>query len=171
MITPAVLKEELDRPGRSQSALARHMKMPASVVNRMANGTRDIKAREVPAIQAYLDATPPSTPTLVERIKERLCATGKTARGASLESGFGPDMIRTIFDGRSAHPRYDTITALARVLDCDAAYLMGETTELRDAGPEPGPTAYRALASENATLRAELAMVKDRLNKLLGDLS
>lgn len=52
------LKAELDKPGRSQSALARFMKLDhPSIVNRMVNGTRQIKAVEADQIRAYLNAT------------------------------------------------------------------------------------------------------------------
>lgn len=67
---------------------------------------------------------------LAERIRERLEATGKTARGASLEAGLGPDAIRIILDGRSVSPRMATIAALAPVLECDVAYLMGDEEPL-----------------------------------------
>lgn len=67
---------------------------------------------------------------LAERIQERLQATGKTARGASLEAGLGADAIRIILDGRSASPRMKTISALAEVLDCSVAHLMGDELPL-----------------------------------------
>jgi phage repressor protein C with HTH and peptisase S24 domain len=57
-IDPEWLKTELAKPGRSQSALARFMKLSsAAIVNRMAQGTRDISAREADQIRAYLAAT------------------------------------------------------------------------------------------------------------------
>lgn len=65
---------------------------------------------------------------LAERIDARLRATGKTARGASLEAGLGVDAIRSILKGRSASPRYSTVSALAGVLDCDVGYLMDGTS-------------------------------------------
>lgn len=55
---PAWLKEELAKPGRSQSALARHLGWTdASKVNRIVNGQRQIRATEADAIRAYLIAT------------------------------------------------------------------------------------------------------------------
>lgn len=51
------LKAELDRPGRSQSALARFMGVVPEIVNRIANGRRGIKAHEADQIRAYLTAT------------------------------------------------------------------------------------------------------------------
>ena len=51
------LKAELDKPGRSQSALARFLGLDQSSVNRMCKGTRQIKALEAEKIHAYLAAT------------------------------------------------------------------------------------------------------------------
>lgn len=52
------LKAELEKPGRSQSALARFLDLEhASIVNRMVKGVRQIKATEADKIRAYLAAT------------------------------------------------------------------------------------------------------------------
>lgn len=52
------LRNELDKPGRSQSALARFLGVEhASIVNRMVSGARQIKATEADKIRAYLDGT------------------------------------------------------------------------------------------------------------------
>lgn len=52
------LKAELDKPGRSQSALSRFMGFTSpAIVNRMAQGRRDISAKEADQIRAYLAAT------------------------------------------------------------------------------------------------------------------
>jgi phage repressor protein C with HTH and peptisase S24 domain len=57
-IDPEWLKGELAKPGRSQSGLARFMKLSSpAIVNRMAQGVRDISAREADQIRAYLGAT------------------------------------------------------------------------------------------------------------------
>ena len=55
------LKGELEKPGRSQAALARFMRLEQAIVNRMANGKREIKAREADQIHAYLAGTERST--------------------------------------------------------------------------------------------------------------
>lgn len=57
MIEREWLKEELKKPGRSQAGLGRHMGLHATNVNRLVNGTREIKQRDVTSIQQYLDAT------------------------------------------------------------------------------------------------------------------
>jgi SOS-response transcriptional repressor LexA len=54
---PAWLKAELEKPGRSQSALARFMEVAPETVNRICNGKRQIKAAEADQIRAYLSAT------------------------------------------------------------------------------------------------------------------
>lgn len=51
------LKGELEKPGRSQVGLAKMLGVDQSAVNRMVNGKREIKARELPVIEAYLNAT------------------------------------------------------------------------------------------------------------------
>lgn len=57
-IDPTWLKNELDKPGRSQSALARFMGFSsAAIVNRMCSGGRDISAVEADQIRAYLAGT------------------------------------------------------------------------------------------------------------------
>lgn len=58
MLSPATLKAALDVEGRSQAALARFLGVEQSAVNRMVNGKREIKARELHAIQRYLAGTP-----------------------------------------------------------------------------------------------------------------
>jgi hypothetical protein len=51
------LKEQLQQPGRSQAALARYMGLHQSSVNRLVNGTRELKAREVDLVRQYLAET------------------------------------------------------------------------------------------------------------------
>lgn len=58
VMDPSWLKSELEKPGRSQSALARFLNLEhPSIVNRMVAGTRQIKASEADRIRAYLAAT------------------------------------------------------------------------------------------------------------------
>jgi len=63
------LKAELEKPGRSQSALARALGLgSAAIVNRMANGTRGISAKEADSIRAYLARTDRSSGRVEEHI-------------------------------------------------------------------------------------------------------
>lgn len=57
IITGEALKIELEKPGRSQSALGRAMGLKPEQVNRICAGTRQIKAAELPLIEHYLEAT------------------------------------------------------------------------------------------------------------------
>lgn len=57
-IAPDWLKAELEKPGRSQSALARELGFSsAAIVNRMCSGERKITAEEADKIRAYLAKT------------------------------------------------------------------------------------------------------------------
>jgi repressor LexA len=47
------IKEQLQRPGKSKSGLARFLGIPNSAVTSMLKGTREIKLREVPKINKY----------------------------------------------------------------------------------------------------------------------
>lgn len=62
--------------------------------------------------------------TLIERIKMRLDAMGKTERAASLEATGNPDIIRKIRTGITRTPRADTLAALARALGTTGDWLL-----------------------------------------------
>lgn len=64
---------------------------------------------------------------LQQRIRERLQLLRLNPRQASLQADLGPDAIRTILSGRSKSPRGETLSALARVLECEVDYLLGRT--------------------------------------------
>ena len=48
------LQIELDRVGKSQSALARHLGLDASRINETAHGKRQVKSAEIPLIAGFL---------------------------------------------------------------------------------------------------------------------
>lgn len=54
---PEALRAALMEPGRSQAGLARHMGLDTSAVNRLVNGGRNLKVREVEMVRGYLAAT------------------------------------------------------------------------------------------------------------------
>lgn len=62
--------------------------------------------------------------TLTDRIRHRLAALDKTARGASLEAGLSASFIRNIFEGKAAAPNATNLAKLARVLKTDEAWLL-----------------------------------------------
>jgi hypothetical protein len=67
--------------------------------------------------------------TLVARLKERIEACNTNISRASLEMGFGRQILRDIINGRSKSPSIAVVEAAARVLDCSVSYLVGETDE------------------------------------------
>jgi phage repressor protein C with HTH and peptisase S24 domain len=79
---------------------------------------------------------------IAERIRARLTALGKTARGASLEAGLGASTIRNVLEGRSQSPRGVTLSALARVLETSEAWILhGDAAREAPASALPvGPT-------------------------------
>jgi hypothetical protein len=64
---------------------------------------------------------------LRRRIQERLEATGKSARGVSLEIGAAEGYVRDLLDPRKGgFPRSDKLEALARALNTTTDYLCGK---------------------------------------------
>lgn len=53
------IKEGLKKPGKNQRGLAAAMGLDPSGVNRLLTGQRQLKAHEVPIVQAYLEEPPP----------------------------------------------------------------------------------------------------------------
>ena len=51
---------------------------------------------------------------------------GLNPRSLSLKAGLNATAVRDMLDGRSRFPRYDTIQAMANVLDTTPALLMGD---------------------------------------------
>lgn len=64
--------------------------------------------------------------TLVARLEERMRATGLNPTSVGLQAGLSASTIRNIFEGKSKHPRSDTLAAVAKVLGTTPSYLMGE---------------------------------------------
>jgi phage repressor protein C with HTH and peptisase S24 domain len=79
---------------------------------------------------------------LLQRIEDRLKATGLSERKACLKAGLKVDAIRTIRRGN--HPRASTLRALAAVLGVSSAYLL----DASDDGPTPPQAGAGARASE-----------------------
>lgn len=63
---------------------------------------------------------------LVERIKSRLEATGKTAFKAALDAGKERSFLHEIIIGKKHSIRQGNIPAVAEALDCDPEYLLGQ---------------------------------------------
>lgn len=82
------LKDELAKPGRSQSALARFMGLDhPSIINRMCKGERSIKATEADQIRAYLSATERGSPATLAHIASKPLATSLLIVRGTVEAG------------------------------------------------------------------------------------
>lgn len=85
------------------------------------------------------------TETLADRIRQRLAALNISARAASLAAGGSDSTVRNILDGKSTHPRTDTIEALARVLQVTPSWLTsGDVSQPEPAAPALPPNARPA---------------------------
>lgn len=82
------LKDELAKPGRSQSGLARFMGLDhPSIVNRMCKGERQIKAAEADRIRAYLAATERGSPATLAHIASKPAPTALLVVRGTVEAG------------------------------------------------------------------------------------
>lgn len=85
---------------------------------------------------------------LIERIRARLGALGLKPATAARAAGLHPDYLRNILEAKSLSPRADKLAQLARILQCDLPYLLGQTTS-----PAPlaeAPARHRSLREEPA---------------------
>ncbi|MGE0108896.1 MAG: helix-turn-helix domain-containing protein [Bdellovibrionales bacterium] len=64
-------------------------------------------------------------PRWVDNLRLLMEARSLSARRLSLMAGLGATAVRDILDGRAKFPRYDTVEALAGVLEVTPAQLMG----------------------------------------------
>ena len=75
--------------------------------------------------------------TLARRIERLMREAGYNPRSLSLAAALGPTAVRDILEGRIASPRYQTLSALARVLGVGVEQLAGDG----DSAPAPEPPA------------------------------
>jgi phage repressor protein C with HTH and peptisase S24 domain len=54
------IRDGLEKPGKTRSGLARALDRAPSAVTALLNGQRELKAREIPLIAAYLETEPPA---------------------------------------------------------------------------------------------------------------
>lgn len=100
---------------------------------------------------------------LRDRIASRIKALGRNPRAVSIEAGLSPDALRMILNGRSKAPKADTLSSVAKVLDCDLDYLLGTTSSPRAA--EVGESEFLELSGYSDPPR--LMLLCDRLAKAL----
>lgn len=149
MISPEQLKQELKRPGRTQAALAKALGVDTSAVNRLVNGRRELKAKEVEAVEAYLAETETATTPLAERLRDRMFEVGTNPARAALDSGLGIDYVRDILRGKVKSPSAEALAAIAKTLDCSMAYLHSG---------EGGPPSPGGRGTAGSTPRGPLAI-------------
>lgn len=82
---------------------------------------------------------------LIERIRARLDALGLRPATAARAAGLHPDYLRNILEGKSLSPRADKLAQLARVLQCDLPYLLGQDPAPRYA---PAGSIHRLLRED-----------------------
>lgn len=117
------LKAELQKPGRSQSALARQLGVVPEIVNRIVHGRRQVKAHEADAIRAYLAATETGTPATFARVAPRPIATSTLPVRGTVEAGSWREVAFSDF-GQD----FETLIAPQSIVDSGAF-------ALRVAGP------------------------------------
>lgn len=79
----------------------------------------------------------PMEETLIERIDARLKVLGISRAAASEQAGLNVHAIRSIAEGRSKSPRYETLSKLARVLQTSPEWLAnGDGEESREFGDQ-----------------------------------
>jgi phage repressor protein C with HTH and peptisase S24 domain len=78
--------------------------------------------------------------TVADRIRSRLEVVGLKPQTASRLAGGSPSLIPNILNGRSKHPRIDTLNKIAPVLRTTGEWLM-------NGGPEPEPSARARIAA------------------------
>ena len=78
---------------------------------------------------------------LVDRIEQRLQYLGLSAGGASVKAGLSRDFVRMLKRNRTQQPGAASLAKLARVLECDVRYLIGEADETGQPTPAAIPGA------------------------------
>ena len=81
------LRGELRKPGRSQSALARHLGVVPEIVNRIVHGKRQVKAHEAEKIREYLASTAAGIPATVTRIAPHTEPVARLPFRGTVEAG------------------------------------------------------------------------------------
>ena len=67
-----------------------------------------------------------TAPNWLRNLKLLMDKHGYNPRSLSLKAGLNATAVRDMLDGRSRFPRYDTIKAMAEVLETTPALLMGD---------------------------------------------
>lgn len=109
------LKAELQKPGRSQSALARHLGVVPEIVNRIVHGRRQVKAHEADEIRAYLASTERGAPATITRIAPKPSPTALLTVRGTVEAGSWREVVLTDLEYEA-----ETLVAPRSVVDSGA---------------------------------------------------
>ncbi|WP_404291502.1 helix-turn-helix domain-containing protein [Microvirga sp. RSM25] len=101
---------------------------------------------------------------LLDRIAQRLGATGKSERAAAEEAGLSGSTIRNLREGKVASPRLDTIRKLAHVLDTSVEWLAFGSENVGTLGgisakSSPGAPAKHHVGSEVTLIDEKMSPV------------
>ena len=94
-----------------------------------------------------LKKCPDKKPQWLQTLLRLIAEQNMNPRQISLLAGLNPTAVRDMLAGRARYPRYDTLQALAKVLNTTPAYLMGDDDAKRSlqAGQEPHPAQLNLL--------------------------
>ncbi len=71
-------------------------------------------------------------PSWLQNLLDLMAQQDISPRQLSLQAGLNPTAVRDMLSGRARNPRYDTLQAIAKVLDTTPAYLMGDAVTRRE---------------------------------------
>ena len=108
----------------------------------------------------------PTAPNWLRNLRLLIEKQGLNPRSLSLKAGLNATAVRDMLDGRSRFPRYDTIKAMADVLETTPALLMGDNEAAQEASAKgQGFAQDLELLTEIIT---RLQEVSEELNHKLG---
>lgn len=118
------LKVELSRPGRSQSDLARRLGLNPSAINRLVNGKRELKARELQLVEEYLADTIPSTEIVDKWVQNVQASAAPTFEALEILSpmfrGARQPEFQEVYEAIAAGDDASFITSLDQMVQASA---------------------------------------------------
>lgn len=76
--------------------------------------------------------TSSKAPAWLVNLQRLLDERGMNPRQLSMQAGLNPTAVRDMLSGRVRSPRYDTLQAIAKVLETTPAWLMGDAVTRHD---------------------------------------
>lgn len=90
--------------------------------------------------------------TVADRIKNRLKDLNLSARKAAIRAGLPQARVRDILNGKSLHPRSDTISALAPILEVTASWLASGSSSVETHSLREDPLPFKLEVPRSVTL-------------------